>query len=796
MVCSCYSFAISENPDSISQEERYSTILERMKNIPMLNAVSKYDFGDIKMLIDSIPEANQLLELYLNSIIALYEHDDDKFNDNIIAANKNYVDLADRLAENSVIHFMWLYCNALICITHNNMNAGLYYMLMCDQFLAKHDPYSIFRLQTMPSIAEFNYSIGNVENGNSWMSATWDFLEEKKLTKSLFATNFLLTYAERKAIEGDNVTVDFLYDNIFDILKELQADDFLVKDMKASYMALLLQSDRYDELLEYASTFEPELNKYEVRDAEILLFCKVLDVLCAVFNNENMQEAEAYLHELDDLSRWLFTNQMPKLPNEFRVTYWENQIRTYLDILPKFSQLLDSPNFRKMVYNIQLLTNGALLSSNCSFEDIAKKTKNPTLRDMYAKFNRNRIELDQLKNAFGHEAYTEKRLLAAEQLSLENDMLKEIKKEGSILDWSYYNVESVQQSLGNRDIAIEFFVSDAISEETDGPVYCAMVIGHAMEPKMIPLFSEEAITTLVSPETIYNNSWKIILEDEEIQSLKVKNIYFSPSAKLCNIPIENCLYLHPKKCKAYRMSSTRYVVSSQKKNLNRRASLFGGMWYNLDTPPSISGEDYEGLYEYLPHTLSEVRNVDSILSKWECDVKEGALATESNFKTLSGHSPNVLLVATHGIFSDEKGDDDIGMSRTGLLMSGAENAYYKDLQKGEEDGFLFASEIEDLNLSDTDLVVLSGCRTGLGSISGEGVYGLQRGFKRAGVNTIIMSLNDVRDDAAEQFVTYFFESFAKTNDKYKSFDYSIDKIRKLYPDFSVWGSFVMIDGNS
>ena len=129
-------------------------------------------------------------------------------------------------------------------------------------------------------------------------------------------------------------------------------------------------------------------------------------------------------------------------------------------------------------------------------------------------------------------------------------------------------------------------------------------------------------------------------------------------------------------------------------------------------------------------------------------------------------------------------------------MSGAENAYFKDLQKGEEDGFLFASEIENLNLNTTDVVVLSGCRTGLGTISGEGVFGLQRGFKRAGVNTIIMSLSDVKDDVAEQFVTEFFDCYAKTHDKYKSFNKSIEKLRDDYKDYTVWSSFVMIDGNS
>ncbi len=791
-----YIYATTESPDSLSQEERYAALLDRMKTIPMLDAASKYDYGDIRMTLDTIPDASRLFETYINGILTFFQQDYDQFNDIIIQTNKTYVELADRLAEDSMLHFFRLYCNALICMMHNNANAALYYMLMCDQFLAKHDTNSIFRLQTMPSIAEFNYSIGNVKNGDDWMNATWNFLEERNLTKSMFALNFLLTYAERKAIEQDNETVDFLYGEIFDILNELQADDFLVKDFKASYMWQLLQSERFEELYEYAASLENELNRHDVRDAEILLFCNVLKVIYTLYADEDKPEIEAYLQELDDISRWLFATQMPKLPNEFRTTYWNNQIRCYLDMLPNFPQLFDSPSYRRMLYNLQLLTNGTLLSSNCSFEDIAKKSKSTLLKKMYEEFSHNRIELDKLKNVPGQDAYNEKLRLGARQLSLENDMLKEIRKEGSIIDWSYYNVDSVKQNLGKRDIAIEFVVSDDILGESDGPVYCAIVIGKNMDPQIIPLCSEAIIDTMDSPEVIYNNIWKTILEKEEIRSLKVKNVYFSPSAKLCRIPIENSLYLHPKKCNAFRMSSTRHVISSQKRNQDKKASLFGGMWYNLETPPSINGEYSDGIYEYLPHTLTEIKNVDKILGKWDCDVKEGALATESNFKALSGQSPNVLLIATHGIYSDEKGEDNIGMSRTGLLMSGAENAYYRDLQKGEEDGFLFASEIEDLNLSDTDLVVLSGCRTGLGSISGEGVYGLQRGFKRAGVKTIIMSLYDVRDDAAEQFVTCFFKNFAKNNDKHKSFDQSIDKIRRLYPDFNVWGAFVMIDGNS
>ena len=82
-----------------------------------------------------------------------------------------------------------------------------------------------------------------------------------------------------------------------------------------------------------------------------------------------------------------------------------------------------------------------------------------------------------------------------------------------------------------------------------------------------------------------------------------------------------------------------------------------------------------------------------------------------------------------------------------------------------EDGILTAEEIAGMDLSNTDLLVLSACQTGLGDVTSEGVYGLQRGFKIAGVNSIIMSLWEVNDSATEVMMTKFYQNLAAGKSK-------------------------------
>ena len=220
-------------------------------------------------------------------------------------------------------------------------------------------------------------------------------------------------------------------------------------------------------------------------------------------------------------------------------------------------------------------------------------------------------------------------------------------------------------------------------------------------------------------------------------------------------------------------------------------TLFGGAQYSLENT------EHE-VWNYLEGTLNETKNIGQLLNKAKFQVnnKLEIEATEDNLKACSGDlAPRILHIATHGFFYpdplalakiEEKEAEDVNfrggsrghdafvkninpLMRSGLVLTGANNVWNdeKDTldfenQMNVEDGVVTAFEISALDLSNTDLAVLSACETGLGDIKGsEGVYGLQRAFKIAGVQSLIMSLWQVPDKETEEFMTLFYSNLVK-----------------------------------
>ena len=248
-----------------------------------------------------------------------------------------------------------------------------------------------------------------------------------------------------------------------------------------------------------------------------------------------------------------------------------------------------------------------------------------------------------------------------------------------------------------------------------------------------------------------------------------------------------------------------------------------------------------GQWNYLAGTEEEIYNLERLMKKNNINVKSfrNSDAKEEVFKSLyleGIESPRVIHLATHGYFfpdQDHANNAKNGMTqdsvnqitnanvasplskpkfetseaifkisedlmiRSGLILAGANYAWHtgKPFRDGMEDGILTAYEISQMNLSNTELVVLSACETGLGDIQGnEGVYGLQRAFKIAGVKYIIMSLWQVPDKQTSMLMTTFYKKWLEDKMSIPDAFYAAQKeLREQGFDPYQWAGFVLVE---
>ncbi|MFO0435982.1 MAG: CHAT domain-containing protein, partial [Sphingobacteriaceae bacterium] len=215
------------------------------------------------------------------------------------------------------------------------------------------------------------------------------------------------------------------------------------------------------------------------------------------------------------------------------------------------------------------------------------------------------------------------------------------------------------------------------------------------------------------------------------------------------------------------------------------------------------------LIPQLPGTEKEVKSITATLKSLNLSTTAlyGVDATETKIKAIK--SPNILHIATHGYFladvSKMETNKVLGIDisvakenpllRSGLLLANCDNVFDENYRaSGPDNGVLTAYEAMSLNLDKTDLVVLSACETGLGSVKqGEGVYGLQRAFLIAGAKSIIMSLWSVSDEATMELMTNFYSNYAKTGNKQVAFVDAQKKLKTKYKDPFYWSAFVMLN---
>lgn len=334
----------------------------------------------------------------------------------------------------------------------------------------------------------------------------------------------------------------------------------------------------------------------------------------------------------------------------------------------------------------------------------------------------------------------------------------------------------------------------------------------------------------------------------------VKNVYFSPSGLFYQWGIEYLLLGDgqriSEKYDIHRLSSTKLLAQQVEKNPITNASVFGGFDYDL--PTELMAELHKGVNNYtnelvtasndedlamqrsifdldntvadslslrgsvhfLQGTLDEVERIGEQLMQHNIatDMFTHEMGIEENFKALSGKRNSIVHIATHGFSFNEKhegrkilssvlGDSwtvsvsDANLNYSGLLFSGANNILNgKTLPPDVENGILTSREISMMDLRGLDMIVLSACETGLGDIKEDGVFGLQRGFKKAGAQTILMSLWSVNDRATQMMMTSFYQALMQGYTRHEAFKQAQERVRTAgFNDPFFWASFIMLD---
>ena len=354
--------------------------------------------------------------------------------------------------------------------------------------------------------------------------------------------------------------------------------------------------------------------------------------------------------------------------------------------------------------------------------------------------------------------------------------------------------------------------------------------------RSITIFHPGEVSSFDYGKRLYQLLWKPI----EKYIPENATVYFSPSGTLHQIAFaavtdENKIKISDQ-YRLVQLSTTAMLVHENESTTLQSPSicLFGGIDYEAGAGDMLaiasglnqnntfvsrsladSGERGGGVWNYLPGTLQEVNSIALIAKKHNAktQVFSGKSAVEEQVKALSGvTSPPIIHIATHGFFFSDVEKVSEGSSgtrsgemvyrsatnplnRSGLLFAGA-NAIWSgnDVPEGIDDGILTAYEASNITLGSTKLVVLSACETGLGDIKGsEGVFGLQRSFKAAGADYLMMSLWKVPDAETAMFMEYFYESLYNGSSIRDAFLETQNRMKKLFPDEpGKWAAFVLV----
>lgn len=570
--------------------------------------------------------------------------------------------------------------------------------------------------------------------------------------------------------------------------------------------------------------------------------------------NRDFQKALSSFRDAFTMSRDFVLNNFLTMSNQERTSLWNVILPFYKTILPQAARTAsDVPEFYALAYDAALFSNSLLLSSDQTVEDAVNQAKKRKINKLYDDFKRSKSLYERAKNSNSELADRDSReykegleKLRKEAHDSERNLLLALKERTGqynrqlTVDW-----KQVKKALKPGEAAVELLdivFSDSLAvgvgillrHDSETPVLRDLVyqISH-LNPYENATENEKLATEIWG-------SWGNLLDG-------IHTIWFAPQGRLAVTPLESLPGIEKigdgEPINFRRLTSTRQLALDRSKTKGNGTVIYGGI--NYDTPqetlvadavnypevrPTRSLTDFSFMEEQdaqgrafvkkapqLPGTEQEAVFLSSLLKDSLNRASRLLLAdkgTETSVKALSGKAPALLHIGTHGFYFDEnqskalsyfqrnsnadKTPEEIAMERSGLLFAGANPSLYGKggSNTGVDDGVLSASEIASLNLEGLDLIVLSACETALGKVSADGVFGLQRGFKKAGAESLLMSLWKVDDEATSYLMKEFYLNWLLKGDSKQS---ALDKAKmavKAKPEWNsprYWAAFILLD---
>lgn len=501
--------------------------------------------------------------------------------------------------------------------------------------------------------------------------------------------------------------------------------------------------------------------------------------------------------------------KFPLLSEAEKMSFWRKVERQTGNAGRYAEEGNEDDDFGGTVYDLALYSKGILLNSARTFNSIMEASDLPEVKISYNRMKSLRSRLSEDLNLTAEERRNIEEEISGIQLSL-FELVPESKNYMARLSYSW---QDVQSALDNADTAIEFIEL----QDVGGKKYygAAVVTGKTKNPVILNIGSVKEIDSKVRETMNAETVWGKLLPYMD----RGGKTYFSAAGNLNCLPIESLLLADGSTLSAsyplYRLTSTRELLGKEFKPGSGMA-MFGGIVYGDSSKPGSSEGTHRGTVynlHYLPGTLREIEEVVEMVEKDHLLPESpktyiGEHGTEENFRKLSGSSQKIVHIGTHGYYlpSKKEGVSKLPASarrlykrvdaledpllQNGLLFAGVN---LNTENNTNSDGVVTALEISTLDFNGTDLVVLSACESGLGKISGDGVFGLQRGFKMAGANSLIISLEKVEDDATRLLMTEFYKRYLGGTSKHNAFEEAKKEVRKQYPSGRQYASFILID---